>query len=515
MKLSRAFGSLALFTILAAPALAVVPDAPTVTVSGAPRVLQFKWNYVPRANWYEVWFRANAGAAWVKYAEAPSWRPRADINVSVHLLDWRAARYRVAACNSLGCTNSSEIGVQSVLPQTRLTLTVGSPAEYGDLGWSVDASEDGRRVVGAAPSSNSGAAYVYRKDGTKWTREAILKPDVVQAGAGYDSEVAINADGTVVALGNRSEDRNPADPESEGETGAVYLFRRVGTTWHLEQKLVVPNAEYGEQFGYHVDLDASGNLLAAYRRTGGVPVSGGSVEIYRHTSAGWVREALLPTFEDGDNCDGMALSGDGSTLVRDCKGGLTRVQPGRVDVFRAPSWQRVANIPHAAMSGNNINTVGISHDGNRFAIRVVEPVGEFSIARAHVEVFRFAEGAWSSDGVLEHGAWTVDGDPNLADSRFGEAISMSRDGRFLAIGDWHDTAGGSGVLYPPIANGGAATGAVYVFERGPRGWRQRQFIKAWSPSSDWYGFSVSLADNGRLLAVGAPFTTGAGAISLY
>jgi trimeric autotransporter adhesin len=495
------------------PALAVVPDAPTVTVSGAPRVLQFKWNYVPRANWYEVWFRANAGAAWVKYAEAPSWRPRADINVSVHLLDWRAARYRVAACNSLGCTNSSEIGVLSALPQTRLTLLPGP--DFGELGWSVDVSEDGKRVVGNGSSFLSGAVYVYRKDGATWTREAILKASIEQPGAAYDSEVAINADGSVVALGLRSEDRNPADPESEGETGAVYLFRRTGTVWQLEQKLVVPNADYGEQFGYHVDLDASGNLLAAWRRTGGVSLSGGSVELYRHSGGGWVREALLPTFEDGDNCDGIALSGDGGTLVRDCKGGLTPVISGRVDVFRAPTWQRVAHIPHAAMNGNAINSVGISHDGNRFAIRVVEPTGDFGIPRPHVEIFGYTDGAWVADGRVETGAWMQNGDTGLADSRFGEAISMSRDGRFLAVGDWRDTAGGAGVLYPPIASSGTATGGVYVFERAPRGWRQRQFIKSWNPSSDWYGFSVSLGDNGRLLAVGAPYATGAGSISLY
>jgi len=58
MRVSAAIGLIGMCASLGSgPALAVVPDAPTVTVSGAPKQLAFKWNYVARANWYELWFK--------------------------------------------------------------------------------------------------------------------------------------------------------------------------------------------------------------------------------------------------------------------------------------------------------------------------------------------------------------------------------------------------------------------------------------------------------------------------
>ena len=92
---------------------------------------------------------------------------------------------------------------------------------------------------------------------------------------------------------------------------------------------------------------------------------------------------------------------------------------------------------------------------------------------------------------------------------------LSRDGRFLAIGAVTDNALGTGVIYPPIsgsAEGG--TGAVYVYERKPAGWRLRQLIKPNSDVTRTFGWSVSFGRNGKDLAVGA-HGDGRGSVSLY
>ena len=46
---------------------AAAPTAPLVTV-GANDIQQLQFDITPvtRVNWYELWFRANPGAAWVK-----------------------------------------------------------------------------------------------------------------------------------------------------------------------------------------------------------------------------------------------------------------------------------------------------------------------------------------------------------------------------------------------------------------------------------------------------------------
>jgi WD40 repeat protein len=141
--------------------------------------------------------------------------------------------------------------------------------------------------------------------------------------------------------------------------------------------------------------------------------------------------------------------------------------------------------------------VAVSRDGSSFAVRRTD-------GRTRVAVFRRGVSGWEADGVLDHGAWTPDFDPYFIESHFGEAVSMSADGKFLAVGDWGDTGQGNGVLYPPIAASGPQDGAVYLFERKTSGWKLRQFIRPNTDTARMFGWSISLGDNGRSLAVGAP-----------
>src|SRR5690349_9433603 len=92
-------GLAALCLGFATASLAAPPAAPQVTSGAGLKTLRFDWNYVPRANRYELWFKANNGASWAKFGETPSYRPRINSGVSAHLLDWTQALYHVRACN--------------------------------------------------------------------------------------------------------------------------------------------------------------------------------------------------------------------------------------------------------------------------------------------------------------------------------------------------------------------------------------------------------------------------------
>src|SRR5689334_22714932 len=106
---------LVLVSLFASVAFAAPPPAPVLSVGVSDtKQLQFDWASVPGVSTYELWFRAAPGAAWTKYTETPAQRRIIRISVSVHLLDWRVARYRVAACNPSGCTNSNEVGVSDL-----------------------------------------------------------------------------------------------------------------------------------------------------------------------------------------------------------------------------------------------------------------------------------------------------------------------------------------------------------------------------------------------------------------
>src|SRR5882672_7672821 len=134
--------------VLVAIAFAAPPPAPTITVAATDiKQLQFDITPVTQVNWYELWFKANSGAQWVNYAQTPAQRPRFRISTSVHLLDWRQARYFVKACNPGGCSQSNEVGVDGEQLATigYFRPSTSDPDQY--FGFNFALSADGTTMV--------------------------------------------------------------------------------------------------------------------------------------------------------------------------------------------------------------------------------------------------------------------------------------------------------------------------------------------------------------------------------
>ncbi|MEM9456146.1 MAG: FG-GAP repeat protein [Myxococcota bacterium] len=92
------------------------------------------------------------------------------------------------------------------------------------------------------------------------------------------------------------------------------------------------------------------------------------------------------------------------------------------------------------------------------------------------------------------------------EDRFGNSVALSDDGRTLAVGAFWEDGSASGVDGEPLEQPSPRSGAVYVFTRDEIGaWIQQAYIKASnSDSEDYFGSSVVLSADGRILAVGAP-----------
>ena len=76
----------------------------------------------------------------------------------------------------------------------------------------------------------SGAAYVYRFNGSEWLQEMELLASDGAAGDQFGTSVAIEGD--VVVVGAPFEDENGID------AGAAYAYRFDGTNWVQQQKLL-------------------------------------------------------------------------------------------------------------------------------------------------------------------------------------------------------------------------------------------------------------------------------------
>jgi hypothetical protein len=490
-KAASVAGSI-LFVSLASIAGAAVPAAPEVTVGADIKQLQFDWEAVPTSSRYELWFKANDGAAWTRYTEIPADHvPRIRINVSVHLLDWRVARYRVAACNSSGCTTSAEVPVTHLGNDAVGYFKPNASAYSHWYGAMIALSADGRTFA-VESGENRGTAtetvgvHVYRKAsaGSGWRYEAEVLPTVATSNSiqpySGGNPLALSGDGNVLALGVPLEDvGTPGSPAS----GAVYLFRRDGARWQLEQKLL-GDPDLDHWFGTQVELDDAGTTLAiTHNRI--PPDSGfdrGGTRIYRKDGSGWQHVRSLPVPASPLNeCFSISLSGDGQTLFRTCSD--ANYVNGIVQVFRAPTWDSAGVVTSAGA-----NWVDSTYDGARFVVR-----SENNFAR----VFDWSGGSWTQDGAFQMGKENYHG-PNVA---------ISRDGAIVAGGDYFDTLAGTGIVYPGTQqNGTKHTGSIFVYERRSFGWNLRRILKP-VVSMDYgdlaFGTVIALGDRGRILAVGA------------
>ena len=468
---------------------AAPPAAPVLSVGATDiKQLQFDWASVPRSNYYELWFKANDGAAWIKYTETPAQKPQIRISVSIHLLDWRVARYRLAACNPSGCTNSNEVTVTD-LPLDAMGYLKPSPPTGGDryYGHAVALSADGKTLAAVQAEPVGTAQFVavvniYRKTTSTsgWRYEARLVPATTSVGTAAlfsGGGIALTADGNLLALGLPFEaGTGVGAPE---EPGAVYLFRRAGTAWHQEQRLQGDNVNL-ERFGYAIDLDDAGTMLAV---THGLTT--GVAEIYRPTASGWQHSHTLPvpTNPNGSAmyCVPISLSGDGRTLFRNCGPGIES-DFGIVQVFDTATWAESGRF-----AGGNLSSLDSTFDGTRFIVRTTI----FNAAVVELDA-----GVWTRKIFIFN--WSGEDAVN-------QSVAISRDGKIAAVGSWIDATGGFGPGYsetlPPRDN---PSGTVFVYERKSTGWRFRRLVKPATDSAQRFGQAVALGDQGRILAVGAP-----------
>jgi hypothetical protein len=131
--------------------------------------------------------------------------------------------------------------------------------------------------------------------------------------------------------------------------------------------------------------------------------------------------------------------------------------------------------------------VALSTDGRTVAVGARRSSAYGLINRGNVKIYRFEFHRWYLVGDL-HG---ID-----ARNQFGFSVSISENGERVAIGSVGDDTNGNN------------SGMVEVYEHQDSSWTQiGQFHGR--AAGDIFGTSVSLSADGRLVAVGAPYSSGA------
>ena len=123
-------------------------------------------------------------------------------------------------------------------------------------------------MVGAPNADdNQGAAYVFRRDGENWIQEARLAADDGASWDTFGEGVCISGDTLVIGA-----------PGQNGDTGAAYVFERDGTTWGSPLKLTAGDeaGRFGASVAIFSDMLMVGSPTAdngagaayVYRRSG-------------------------------------------------------------------------------------------------------------------------------------------------------------------------------------------------------------------------------------------------------
>ena len=141
------------------------------------------------------------------------------------------------------------------------TLVVGAYYESSDSA-GVNGSQTNNLV------SQSGAAYVFVRNGSTWTQEAYLKASNPMLDAHFGYSVTASLETVVVGAPNEHSNATGINGnqlnQAGGYSGAAYVFVRNGTTWTQQAYVKASNTGQVDQFGWSVSLWNDRLAVGAY-----------------------------------------------------------------------------------------------------------------------------------------------------------------------------------------------------------------------------------------------------------
>jgi hypothetical protein len=360
----------------------------------------------------------------------------------------------VAAILSLAMAASASA---SFTQQT--TLTPSDELGKSGLGSAVALSSNGKTALLGGPqdSNGIGAAWVFVRNGSKWTEQAKLTGEGEIGAGGFGTGVALSADGKTALIGG---------PGDDGR-GSVWVFVRTGSRW-VEQAKLAGLGEIGSgQFGSSVALSDNGDT--ALIGGPGDDFKPGAVWVFTRKGSTWTQQ-------------GSKLTGAGEeTLDSRC----VQILEGFATMEEILEYCSV-NIEFGA-------SVALSASGDTALIGGPGDAyeGGSSTRGPHGAAWMFtrSRSTWAQQGGKLAGNGSA-----LFGVHFGSSVALSSDGNIALIGGPLD-----GWPEPPV-------GAAWVYARSAFTWIESEKLKKAEVIEHYerFGNSVSLSSDGdTALIVGA------------
>ncbi len=193
--------------------------------------------------------------------------------------------------------------------QQKLLASDGKHKDY----FGISVSIDGNYAIIGAPCDiyygfSSGSAYIFKRDGTIWSEQVKLTPSegTEEDFIGY----SVSIDGNYAIIGA------PFDNDNGYWSGSAYIFKRDGTTWSEQQKLLASDGATYDLFGLSVSIDGDYAVIGAPFNYSGGGGDSGSVYFFKRDGTTWSKQAKLIPLDiaDGD-CFGYSVSIDGDYAI--------------------------------------------------------------------------------------------------------------------------------------------------------------------------------------------------------
>jgi hypothetical protein len=352
-------------------------------------------------------------------------------------------------------------------PCTSTRLLADDGAAGDDFGAAV--AIDGTLAVVGAPEDDdaggsSGAAYVYRFDGTAWTQAQKLTASDAEGGDDYGFAVAVSGDTIVVG--------SPRDDTVAGSrAGSAWVYRFDGASFAEEDHLFAADAGADDRFGFSVAVDGDTILVGAIQHDDGA-ANAGAGYVFTRAGTTWTQQdeltAAAPMGTNPQMGRSVALDGDVAVL-----GAWQFAPPGMFSVGAAYVFRRSG----VAWNEEQRLTASDAADFRWFGHAVAVNGRDIAVGAYGDQAGGLNESGGAYFYRFDGATWNEDANVNASDAAAGDRFgwSIALDAQTAAVGT------------------GSSASKAYLFTRGDGSWPEAAMLDPADPdASTEYGFSVSL-----------------------
>lgn len=341
-------------------------------------------------------------------------------------------------------------------------------------------------------ATDSGAAYVYVRDGGVWKRQAFLKASDTSTGDYFGVRAVIDRDTIVVA--GIHENIFSLTTVTAARPGAAYVYTRKDGVWSFSQRIAAMEPNGTDVFGTGLALD--GDTLAVGAAWDSASVSrSGAVYIFERRNGTFIQtqkfKSSVPNESAGFGSN-VALEGD-CLVVGTSNDNEPSPKIGSAEVFvrQGGAWRFMQRLqPPTLTSGTNFG-FGVSVHKNRIVVGAPRTPSLFApqVMTQPGEVYVF-----DLDGTH----WTQTarfGAPFPAESDvFGAFVELTDN--FLVIGANGDASGATGVGGDASRTDAPLSGAAYLYVETAEGWVPSTYVKPHNTDrDDAFGYAITTSED--------------------